>query len=126
MEKMQIQKEEIIEVENRLFSAQLISDVETLDQLLDDKLVAVTPTAELVTKEMDLNAHRNRTMIIEDATSNIEQIEIFDDTAYTVVFMEAKGLMLGQAVEGRFRYLRVWKKQHGKLKVICASITKLN
>jgi len=68
MNKTKIIREEVVEAENKLFSAQLVSDVNILDQLLHDDLVAVAPTGQIVTKEMDLNSHRAKTMIIENAS----------------------------------------------------------
>ncbi|GEM_PF-3331282 len=53
-----ITKEDIIEAENQLFAAQLASDVDALDLLLYDSLVAIAPDGQMLTKEMDLNAHR--------------------------------------------------------------------
>lgn len=68
MDKIAITREYIIEAENKLFSAQLVSNVEILDQLLHDDLLAVAPTGEIITKEMDLNSHKAKTMIIENAS----------------------------------------------------------
>lgn len=105
-----ITKDEIIEVENQLFSAQLVSNVEMLDHLLHDDLVAVAPTGQIITKEMDLNSHRAKTMIIEDASTQIDDIRITGNTALSIVTMTAKGKMMGTHLEGKFRYLRVWKR----------------
>lgn len=124
-ERTELLREEIIDAENKLYSAQIASNVEMLDKLLHDKLMALTPVGEMVTKEMDLGAHRDQTMIIENATSDVEHIQILGDTAFTIVAMSAKGLMLGTPVEGQFKYLRVWKVLDGNLQVICASIIKL-
>ena len=65
MDKTKINREDIVEAENKLFSAQLVSNVDLLDQLLHDDLIAVAPTGQIVTKEMDLNSHKAKTMIIE-------------------------------------------------------------
>src|SRR5690606_38193153 len=100
---------DVIEAENNLFSAQLVSNVEILDQLLHDDLIAVAPTGQIITKEMDLNAHRAKTMIIEDASTEIDDIKITGDTALSIVTMAAKGKMMGTPLEGTFRYFRVWK-----------------
>lgn len=125
MNKLKITKEDVIEAENKLFSAQLVSNVEILDQLLHDDLIAVAPTGEIVTKEMDLNAHRAKTMIIEEASTEINEIKITGDTALTVVTMTAKGKMMGTPLEGRFRYFRVWKRCDDTLKIIGASFMQL-
>lgn len=126
MNKIKINKEEILEAENKLFSAQLVSNVETLDELLHDDLMAVAPTGQIITKEMDLNAHKTKTMIIEDASTEIDDIKISGDTALSIVTMTAIGKMMGTPLEGKFRYFRVWKRFDDKLKVIGASFMQIN
>lgn len=122
----EIKKEDIIEAENKLFSAQLESNVDVLDQLLHDDLKAVTPTGQIVTKEMDLSSHRVKTMIIEKASTEINDIILFKDTALSIVTMTAKGAMMGTPIEGQFRYLRVWKRFDNTLKIIGATIMQLS
>ncbi|MGE6394205.1 nuclear transport factor 2 family protein [Chryseobacterium scophthalmum] len=125
MDKIAITREYIIEAENKLFSAQLVSNVEILDQLLHDDLLAVVPTGEIITKEMDLNSHKAKTMIIENASIEIDNIKITGDTALSIVTMTAKGKMMGTPLEGRFRYFRVWKLFDDELKIIGASFMQL-
>ena len=125
MDKTKIIREDVVKAENELFSAQLISNVDILDQLLHDDLVAVAPTGQIVTKEMDLNSHRAKTMIIEDASIVIDDIKIIGDTALSIVTMTAKGKMMGTPLEGQFRYFRVWKRFDDTLKVIGASFMQL-
>ncbi|MFN8416443.1 MAG: nuclear transport factor 2 family protein [Cytophagaceae bacterium] len=122
---MEITIENVVSAENKLFSAQLASDVDALDQLLHDDLMAVVPNGQIITKEMDLNSHRSKTMTIEDASTKIEEIKIMGDTAFSVVTMTAKGKMMGEPLEGTFKYLRVWKKFDNSLKVVAASIIQL-
>ncbi|RKS23217.1 uncharacterized protein DUF4440 [Flavobacterium endophyticum] len=125
MDKTEITRENVVEAENKLFSAQLVSNVDELDQLLHDDLVAVAPTGQILTKEMDLNSHKAKTMIIEDASTEIDDIRIMGDTALSIVTMTAKGKMMGTPLEGKFRYFRVWKRFDGMLKVIGASFMQL-
>ncbi len=125
MDKREITRENVVEAENKLFSAQLVSNVAILDQLLHDDLIAVAPTGQIVTKEMDLNSHRAKTMIIEDASTEIDDIKITGDTALSIVTMTAKGKMMGTPLEGKFRYFRVWKRFDDNLKVIGASFMQL-
>ncbi|MDM1296309.1 nuclear transport factor 2 family protein [Sphingobacterium sp. N143] len=120
-----ITKETVAKAENELFLAQLASNVDALDQLLDDNLIAVGPTGQMLTKEMDLDTHRSKTMVIEDASTEIDDISIFEDTALSIVTMTAKGKVMGAPLEGRFRYFRVWKHVGGTLKVIGASFMQL-
>lgn len=120
-----ITKEDVTEAENQLFLAQKASDVDTLDQLLYDNLIALTPTGEMLTKEMDLNAHRSKSMIIEEASTEIDEINIIGDTAISIVTMTAKGKIMGAPLAGKFRYFRVWKHVNGSLQVIGASFMQL-
>jgi hypothetical protein len=125
MKKFEITKEDVIAVENKLFAAQLSSDVDVLDQLLHNDLIAITPAGQIVTKEMDLSSHKTKTMIIEDASTVIEEIRITGDIALSIVSMKAKGKMLGNPLEGNFKYFRVWKYFEDTLKVVGASIMQL-
>ncbi len=120
-----ITKEDIVEAENQLFAAQLASDVDALDLLLYDSLVAIAPDGQMLTKEMDLNAHRSKAMIIEKATTEIDAIKLVGDTALSVVTMTAKGQVMGAPLEGKFRYFRTWKRIDNSLKVIGASFMQL-
>ncbi|WP_312336819.1 nuclear transport factor 2 family protein [Sphingobacterium sp.] len=120
-----ITKVEIAEAENQLFLAQLASNVDALDLLLYDHLVAVAPDGQMLTKEMDLNAHRSKAMIIENASTEIDEIRIIGETALSVVTMMAKGKVLGAPLEGKFRYFRVWKRIDDMLKVVGASFMQL-
>lgn len=125
MDKTKITRENVVEAENKLFSAQLVSNVDILDQILHDDLIAVAPTGQIVTKEMDLDSHKAKTMIIEDASTKIDDIKIIGDTALSIVTMTAKGKVMGTPLEGKFRYFRVWKRFDDKLKVIGASFMQL-
>ncbi|RKF30974.1 hypothetical protein BCY89_18810 [Sphingobacterium siyangense] len=120
-----ITKKEIAEAENQLFLAQLASNVDGLDLLLYDDLVAVAPDGQMLTKEMDLNAHRSKTIIIENASTEIDEIRIIGDTALSVTTITAKGKVMGAPLEGKFRYFRVWKRIDNTLKVIGASFMRL-
>ncbi len=75
---------------------------------------------------MDLNAHRSKALIIEQATTEIDAIKLVGDTALSVVTMTAKGQVLGAPLEGKFRYFRVWKRIDNSLKVVGASFMQLN
>ena len=122
---MKIQRAEIIEVENTLFRAQLAGNADILDQLLHDGLIAVAPTGEIITKEMDLDSYKSKTVVIEEASIEINEIKITGNTALSIVTMTAKGKMMGTPLEGKFRYFRVWQRIEDKLKVIGASFMQL-
>ena len=64
-------------------------------------------------------------MIIEDASTEIDDIRIIGDTAISIVTMTTKGKVMGTPLEGKFRYFRVWKHIDAALKVIVASFMQL-
>jgi ketosteroid isomerase-like protein len=111
--------------EAKLLEAMKRHDLQALDCLLHDDLLFIAPDGQTVTKEMDLDAHRSGSMIIERIESTIEQISLIGDSAVVVVVLDTKGSMLGNPIEGKFRYIRVWKQFGAEQKVIAGSCTKI-
>lgn len=118
-----ITKEQIIEAENNLIEAMKINDVETLDQLLHDDLLFITPDGQTITKKMDLDSHKSKTMIIEEIIPTIEKINLIEETAVVTIVFNTKGKMLGTPIAGKYRYIRFWKLVESTLKVIGGSCT---
>jgi ketosteroid isomerase-like protein len=115
----------IKQYEDTLLQAMLAHDVEKLDALLHDDLLFITPDGQTITKSMDLDAHRKGLMVIERISTTIEQINIIGDNAVVTLLMDTKGKMIDMPIEGRFRYIRVWKKLGADFKVIGGSCTAL-
>ena len=116
-------KEIILDCENQLLAAMKSSHVQKLDELLHDDLLFVVPDGSVITKAMDLEAHRSGKMVIEKLVRQIEEIRLFGDTALVTLTLDTKGKMLDQPIEGKFRYLRVWKLFDGQWKVMGGSCT---
>jgi hypothetical protein len=74
---------------------------------------------------MDLSSHRAGEMVVDEIIPTVEEIKIVDDTAIVVIVYNTKGKMLGNPIEGRFRYIRIWKQFSDGLKVIGGSCFKL-
>lgn len=126
MNKTTITWEEVIECESNLLSAQLTGNVDILNKLLHDDLVAMSPTGQILTKQMDIDSYKSGTVILHEASTEIEEIKITGNTAISVVTMKAKGKVLGSPLEGHFRYLRVWKRFDDSLKIIGAGFMQLS
>ncbi|NUY79942.1 nuclear transport factor 2 family protein [Flavobacterium sp. MAH-1] len=116
-----ITHQEIMQCEQLLFEAMRSSDVETLDKLLHDDLIFMIPNGQTVTKKADLDSHKAGTMTIDEANLTFGEIALIDDCAVSTVTMTASGKMLGQPLSGEFRYVRMWKKFDGQMKVIGGS-----
>lgn len=114
-------KDEIIKLEDELLKAIKSSDISTLDKLLHDDLLFITPGGQAITKQMDLASHRSGAMEVEELKPTIEQINFIESTAVVIVVYETKGKMLGTPIQGRFRYIRIWNSFDGAWKVIGGS-----
>jgi ketosteroid isomerase-like protein len=122
---MSISKTEIIDLEHKLLEAIRNSDISFLDKALHEDLLFMVPNGQVITKAMDLASHRAGEMQVEQLVSTIEEINVMDDTAVVAVVYDTKGTMLGNPIEGKFRYIRVWKKFPDGVKVIGGSCFKL-
>lgn len=122
---MAINKSDIAELENQLIAAIKIGDIAFLDTVLHEDLLFLAPDGQLVTKEIDLASHRAGSMVVEKLIATVENITILRDTAVVVLLYDTKGTMLGNPVQGRFRYIRMWKQFSDSLKVIGGSCIKL-
>ncbi len=120
-----MEKGDIIEIENQLIQGIKTSDVKLLDKLLHDDLLFIAPNGKTVTKEMDLASHRAGDMVVNELISKIEEINIIGDNAIVVVVYDTKGTMLGNTMQGQFRYIRIWKMFHDGIKIIGGSCLKV-
>ena len=122
---MTLTREEIVEAENVLINAIRESNISVLEKILHDDLLFIAPDGNIITKEIDLASHRSGAMVVERIGLNIEQLNIIGDTAVVVIDYDTKGKMLGNAIEGKFRYVRIWKKFNDGSKVVGGSCFQL-
>jgi hypothetical protein len=118
-------KEEVIESENKLIQGIKTSDIGLLDKILHDDLLFLAPNGQTVTKEMDLASHKAGEMEVDRLTAKFEDIKIIGDNAIVIVVYDTKGKMLGNPIQGQFRYIGVWKMFTDGLKVIGGSCFKV-
>ena len=122
---MNITKNEIIELENKLVDGIKKSDIVFLDKVLHDDLLFLAPNGQIITKTIDLASHQSGEMLVEELILTIENVNVINDTAIAVVVYKTKGTMLGNPIQGKFRYIRIWKKFPDGLKVIGGSCFQL-
>jgi hypothetical protein len=118
-------REGILELEQQLVEGIKKGDISLLDKILHDELLFLAPNGKVISKETDLASHRAGEMIVKQLTSSIEEIKIIDDTAVVTIVYDTKGIMLGNPIEGKFRYLRIWKQFPDGMKVIGGSCHKV-
>ncbi|WP_210489133.1 nuclear transport factor 2 family protein [Rufibacter aurantiacus] len=113
-------------MEERLIEGIKDSDIKFLEKSLHKDLLFLAPNGQIITKEMDLASHRAGEMEVEQLIPTFEQVRIIGDTALAVVVYDTKGTMLGNPIQGKFRYFRVWKQFPDGLKVMGGRCIKLD
>ncbi|BCY07392.1 nuclear transport factor 2 family protein [Actinoplanes sp. L3-i22] len=99
---------ELLAAERRLQQAQRNGDVDELDRLLDDRLIAIGPDGGRHTKDDDLNAYRSGTSVIDTLTQESLESLIVDTTGVTFVVCSVTGTYGGKPVSAHLRYTRTW------------------
>ncbi|WP_113661328.1 nuclear transport factor 2 family protein [Pedobacter nanyangensis] len=118
-------KDEILNLEHRLYQAIKESDVQVLDELLHENLLFVSPGGDVVTKEIDLNTYRNGDLNINELTPTVENLNIIDDMAVITLTIALKGSYKEQPFGAKYRYIRFWKEFPSGIKVIGGSGTRI-
>ena len=100
----------IIAAEEDLRRAMMSNDVAELDRLIDDDLVFTAFNGAVVTKQMDLDAHRARLLRATRMTPSERVIRRYGDIAVVIVRMDFEGTYAGEPANGAMRYTRVWRE----------------
>lgn len=115
------QQEEIVICESRLSDAIRNGDINALDELLHDSLIFTIPTGQTINKEIDLENYRSGVMTIYDISTTDQTIKTIENIWTVVATIHLKAKYNDQIIDGRFRYLRVWKLFNNSWKVIAGS-----
>jgi Domain of unknown function (DUF4440) len=91
-----------------LEAAQLAGDVDELDRLLDDRLVAIGPDGARYTKDQDLAAYRSGSSVITELVEEVVEALVADSTGVTFFVGTLRGTFGGRPVSARMRYTRTW------------------
>ena len=126
MNHIKYSKADILKLEQELLEAIKSSNIVRLNALLHDDLLFVTPDGQTITKQMDLEAHRTKAMVVEEIKSDVEEITFIDNSAIVVLVYNTKGKMMGNAIDGKYKYIRVWNLLDEEWKIIGGSCVKLN
>ena len=116
-------EQSVLTREHALQAAMRASDVDALDELLHDELLAVGPDGALADKATDLEAHRTGVFNIGELTEEELQVKVHGDLALTFVVLAIRGTIDGVDASGRFRYTRTWTRSAGEWQVIAAHIS---
>ena len=117
---------QVMASENGLLEAMKTNNVENLDALLHDDLLFNGPSGETATKAIDLQNYRSGNIHLHTVEASDQTIHLIGDNAVVAVTVELKGNYLGQVLDGKFRYIRVWRLADSTWKVIAGSVVPLN
>lgn len=111
--------------EKELLIAMKNCTVQKLDELLHEDLLFTTPTGQTITKSMDLETYSSGNMKIKEIASREQEIHLIGDNAVLSTIIEMKGMYFDHILDGKYRFLRVWKLFNGAWKVIAGSSIQL-
>ena len=115
------QEAQIIDCENRLIHAIKTGDISVLDELLHEHLLFNIPNGQTITKAMDIDLYRSGTMAVHDISPSDQTIKIIEDVATVAVTINLRATYCDQSIDGKFRYLRVWKLTDESWQIIAGS-----
>ncbi len=98
----------LLAAERSLHAAQLAGDVEALDRLLDDRLVAIGPDGGRHTKDDDLAGYRSGSSVITELSEEDVEVLVAGSTGATFFTGTVAGMFGGEPMSARLRYTRTW------------------
>jgi ketosteroid isomerase-like protein len=112
---------QIAEVEDRLRTAMLGSDIAALDELLASDLIFTNHLGQLLGKEDDLAGYRSGALKIVSLEPSEQHVRALGDVAVVSVRMRLTGSYEGAPANGDFRFTRVWaRSQEERWQVVAA------
>ncbi|MFM5917500.1 MAG: nuclear transport factor 2 family protein [Novosphingobium sp.] len=112
-------------LERRLIAAMLASDVGALDSLIDDRVVFTDPAGNVLTKSMDLAAHREGLLKLSKFDLSSLAFHQIDELVVSTSQAELVGTYVGTSFAGRFAYTRVWACTGSGWRVVAGQASQL-
>jgi ketosteroid isomerase-like protein len=113
--------EQIEDAEERLMSAVKNRDVATLEEMLHEQIQFIDSHGKVTSQSQLLNIYRSGNLFVKSIDVCDQQVSLTGDTAVVIVIEKVKGTCGGRPFEGRYLYMRVWKRKDSSWKVFAAS-----
>lgn len=94
--------------ERRLQAAQLASDVDALDGLIDDVALFTGPDGSVLSKRDDLQAHASGYQVMSRVDEEDLRVLVTARTGVTWFLGTLEGTFGGERLAARMRYTRTW------------------
>lgn len=98
----------ISQLEEKLRLAMCNSDIDTLDKLLASNLLFTNHLGQLISKQDDLAAHREKTFTIDTLDLSEQKLVSTGDIYIVSAKAYIAGSYQGAPTSGYFRFTRVW------------------
>lgn len=119
-------KREIEAAEEQWRTAQLAGDVSTMDKLMAEDYFGISVTGQLNDKMQQLERLKSRTLVITKIDVSEVKIKLVGRVAIVTSLAEIEGRNEGEALKGRFRYTRVYRRYaDGSWKITNFEVTRV-
>ena len=112
--------QEISQYEELLRRAMLASDVDALDTLIADDLLFVTHFGQILGKDDDLNAHRQKLFTLSRLDFHRQDVRRHGDSFVTVTVAALEGIANNVPFTDKIVFPRVWRKNGNGTLQVCA------
>lgn len=114
-------EEQIIDVEDKLIQAIKAGNIAVLNVLLHNDVVFNIPSGQTISKSQDIENYRSGKMTVFEIALSDRVVQLMADVATVVVTAHLKARYGVQIIDGKFRYLRVWRLFDHSWQVIAGS-----
>ena len=118
-------KREIEDMETQWRDAQLTGNVSEMEKLLSDDYFGISMTGQVNTKTQQLDRIRKRTLVITKIELSDVKVKLFGATAVVTSRADVAGTIDGTAMDGSFRYTRVYQRVAGLWKITNFEATRM-
>jgi hypothetical protein len=115
--------EALRDADRRLQRAQLASDAQALDHLIDDRLVFTGPDGGQYSKQDDLHAHRSGQQSMTRVDEEDLRVLAVGGTGVTWFLGTVEGSIAGEPFLARVRYTRTWIRDQKGWRLIAAHVS---
>jgi ketosteroid isomerase-like protein len=109
-EKKHDAKRQVEAIEEQWRQAQLAGDVATMDKLLSDDYIGISLTGQVNTKMQQLDRMRTRKFVLTKLELGEMQVKLVGSIAIVTSRAQVEGTNEGVAVQGTYRYTRVYQR----------------
>ena len=119
-------KKEVEALEQRWRTAQLNSDLATMDRMLADDFIGISMTGQVNTKAQQLERIRTKRLILTRIDLDDMKVKLVDSVAIVTCQARVEGTSEGSPIRGIYRYTRIYRQlPSGEWKITSFEATRI-